>query len=156
MPLTDAQLDAAFMALADPTRRAIVARLTRGDATVTELAEPSGLTLPGFSKHLKVLERSGLISRSRRAQFRPCHLEWAALDEAVGWIEANRRLWSQRFDKLDAHLREVQRSSPASADPTPADAAPADAALAGPLPAGTSPAGAAPTASATAERATHD
>ena len=116
MPLTDAQLDAAFMALADPTRRAIVARLTRGDATVTELAEPSGLTLPGFSKHLKVLERSGLISRSRRAQFRPCHLEWAALDEAVGWIEANRRLWSQRFDKLDVHLREVQRSSALSAD----------------------------------------
>jgi DNA-binding transcriptional ArsR family regulator len=119
MPFTEAQLDATFTALADPTRRAIVARLTRGDATVTELAEPSGLTLPGFSKHLKVLERSGLISRSRQAQFRPCHLEWAALDEAVGWIEANRRLWSQRFDKLDAHLREVQRSSPPSADAGP-------------------------------------
>ena len=121
MALTDAQLDATFTALADPTRRAIVARLTRGDATVTELAKPSGLTLPGFSKHLKVLERSGLISRSRQAQFRPCHLEWAALDEAVGWIEANRRLWSQRFDKLDAHLRDIQRSGPIAADPIAAD-----------------------------------
>ena len=129
MPLSDAQLDAAFMALADPTRRAIVARLTRGDATVTELAQPSGLTLPGFSKHLKVLERSGLISRSRQAQFRPCHLEWAALDEAVGWIEANRRLWSQRFDKLDAHLREVQRSGNAApGNAAPGDAAPGNAA----------------------------
>ena len=148
MPLTDAQLDAAFMALADPTRRAIVARLTRGDATVTELAEPSGLTLPGFSKHLKVLERSGLISRSRRAQFRPCHLEWAALDEAVGWIEANRRLWSQRFDKLDAHLREVQRSSPA-----PADAARANPARAERTPAERAPAERAPAERAPAERA---
>jgi DNA-binding transcriptional ArsR family regulator len=115
MPLTDAQLDATFTALADPTRRAIVARLTRGDATVTELAAPSGLTLPGFSKHLKVLERSGLISRSRRAQFRPCHLEWATLDEAVGWIEQNRRLWAQRFDKLDAHLRDIQHAATATA-----------------------------------------
>jgi DNA-binding transcriptional ArsR family regulator len=118
MPLTDAQLDATFTALADPTRRAIVARLTRGDATVTELAAPSGLTLPGFSKHLKVLERSGLISRSRRAQFRPCHLEWATLDEAVGWIEQNRRLWAQRFDKLDAHLRDIQQTTTALAGST--------------------------------------
>jgi DNA-binding transcriptional ArsR family regulator len=131
MPLTDAQLDATFTALADPTRRAIVARLTRGDATVTELAAPSGLTLPGFSKHLKVLERSGLISRSRRAQFRPCHLEWAALDEAVGWIEANRRLWSQRFDKLDAHLREIRRSGPATDDRIAAGSATDDRIAAG-------------------------
>ncbi|HEY7177494.1 MAG TPA: metalloregulator ArsR/SmtB family transcription factor [Micromonosporaceae bacterium] len=109
MALTDEQLDAAFAALADPTRRAIVARLTRGDATVTELAEPSGLSLPGFSKHLKVLERSGLISRSRHAQFRPCRLEWATLDEAVGWITQNRRVWEQRFDKLEAHLLEIQQ-----------------------------------------------
>ena len=109
MTMTEAQLDATFTALADPTRRAIVARLSRGDASVTELAAPSELSLPGFSKHLKVLERSGLISRSRQAQFRPCHLEWAALDEAVGWIERNRRVWSERFDKLDTHLREIQR-----------------------------------------------
>jgi DNA-binding transcriptional ArsR family regulator len=159
MPLTDPQLDAAFMALADPTRRAIVARLTRGDATVTELAEPSGLTLPGFSKHLKVLERSGLISRSRRAQFRPCHLEWAALDEAVGWIEANRRLWSQRFDKLDAHLREVQRSGAESTNSASADAAPAGQAPAGQAHAGQANAGqahAGQAGPATTERASHD
>ena len=104
------QLDATFMALADPTRRAIVARLARSDATVNELAAPFDMTLPGISKHLKVLERSGLISRSRHAQFRPCHLEPAALDAALGWIEANRRIWTERFDKLDAHLRDIQRT----------------------------------------------
>jgi DNA-binding transcriptional ArsR family regulator len=151
MPLTDAQLDATFTALADPTRRAIVARLTRGDATVTELAAPSGLTLPGFSKHLKVLERSGLISRSRRAQFRPCHLEWAALDEAVGWIEANRRLWSQRFDKLDAHLREIQRSGPATDDRIAAGSATTDPIAAGSVTTDPIAAG-----SATVEGATRD
>lgn len=156
MALTDPQLDATFMALADPTRRAIVARLTRGDATVTELAEPSGLTLPGFSKHLKVLERSGLISRSRRAQFRPCHLEWAALDEAVGWIEANRRLWSQRFDKLDEHLREVQRPGPASADPASAHAAPAGQEQADRERAGQAHTDREQAGQATAERASHD
>jgi len=102
------ELDATFMALADPTRRAIVARLARGDATVNDLAAPFNMTLPGISKHLKVLERSGLISRSRHAQFRPCHLEPAALDAALGWIEANRRIWTERFDKLDAHLRAIQ------------------------------------------------
>jgi DNA-binding transcriptional ArsR family regulator len=102
------ELDATFTALADPTRRAIVARLARGDATVNELAAPFSMTLPGISKHLKVLERSGLISRSRHAQFRPCHLEPAALDAALGWIETNRRIWTERFDKLDAHLRDIQ------------------------------------------------
>ena len=102
------RLDATFAALADPTRRAIVARLAAGDATVNELAEPFDLSLPGISKHLKVLERSGLISRRRQAQFRPCHLERHALDAAVDWIEANRRLWSERFDKLDDHLRTLQ------------------------------------------------
>ena len=100
------QLDATFTALADPTRRAIVARLARGDATVNELAAPFDLTLPGISKHLKVLERCGLISRSRRAQFRPCHLEAAVLESAAAWIEDNRRIWTERFDKLDAHLRD--------------------------------------------------
>ena len=102
------RLDATFAALADPTRRAIVARLAVGDATVNELAQPFDLSLPGISKHLKVLERSGLITRSRQAQFRPCHLERQALDAAVDWIEANRRLWSERFDKLDDHLRALQ------------------------------------------------
>ena len=106
------RLDATFAALADPTRRAIVARLAAGDATVNELAEPFDLSLPGISKHLKVLERSGLISRRREAQFRPCHLERPALDAAVDWIEANRRLWSERFDQLDAHLRSLQAPTP--------------------------------------------
>lgn len=104
----DQQLDAMFSALSDPTRRAIVVRLAAGDATVNELAEPFKLSLPGISKHLKVLERSGLISRGRKAQFRPCHLELQALNVAAGWIEENRRLWSERFDKLDQHLRILQ------------------------------------------------
>jgi DNA-binding transcriptional ArsR family regulator len=108
MPLTEERLDATFTALADPTRRAIVARLAQGDATVNELAAPFEMTLPGISKHLKVLERCGLISRSRHAQFRPCHLERAVLDEAVEWIEEHRRIWTERFDKLDAHLRDIQ------------------------------------------------
>jgi DNA-binding transcriptional ArsR family regulator len=102
-------LDATFTALADPTRRAIVARLARGDATVNELAEPFDMSLPAVSKHLKVLERSGLISRSRRAQYRPCHLEREALDVAAGWIEENGRIWAERFDKLDRHLHDIQR-----------------------------------------------
>src|SRR3954471_7465757 len=106
--LADRRLDTIFAALADPTRRAIVARLARGDATVNELAAPFQLSLPGISKHLKVLERSGLITRRRQAQFRPCHLERDALDSAVDWIEANRRLWSERFDRLDDHLRTLQ------------------------------------------------
>jgi DNA-binding transcriptional ArsR family regulator len=109
------QLDAMFSALSDPTRRAIVARLAAGDATVNELAEPFKLSLPGISKHLKVLERSGLISRGRQAQFRPCHLELQALDVAADWIEENRRLWSERFDKLDQHLRTLQE--PSNGDP---------------------------------------
>ena len=102
------QLDATFTALADPTRRAIVARLAQGDATVNELAAPFDLTLPGISKHLKVLERCGLISRTRRAQFRPCHLEAEVLGDAMSWIEANRRIWRERFDRLDDHLRTLQ------------------------------------------------
>ena len=109
MTVIDDRLDATFTALADPTRRAIVARLAAGDATVNELAAPFDMTLPGISKHLKVLERSGLISRSRHAQFRPCHLEREALDAAVSWIETNQRIWDERFDKLDAHLRDIQR-----------------------------------------------
>ncbi|MEP7035559.1 MAG: metalloregulator ArsR/SmtB family transcription factor [Dermatophilaceae bacterium] len=108
MTVVEDRLGATFTALADPTRRAIVARLATGDATVNELAAPFEMTLPGISKHLKVLERCGLISRTRRAQFRPCHLERAELDSAMDWIEQNRRLWTERFDKLDVHLREIQ------------------------------------------------
>src|SRR3954469_452592 len=107
----DDRLDATFAALAAPARRAIVARLAQGDATVNELAAPFRLSLPGISKHLKVLERSGLITRRRQAQFRPCHLERDALDSAVDWIETNRRMWSERFDKLDDHLRTLQAPS---------------------------------------------
>lgn len=103
--LSEERLDAAFAALADPTRRAIVSRLARGDATVSELAKPFAMSLPGISKHLKVLERSGLISRGRDAQFRPCHLEVAVLDHTLDWITTYRKIWDQRFDKLDAHLR---------------------------------------------------
>ncbi|MEP7023151.1 MAG: metalloregulator ArsR/SmtB family transcription factor [Actinomycetota bacterium] len=114
--MTTDQLHATFTALADPTRRAIVAQLARGDATVNELAAPFDMSLPGISKHLKVLERCGLISRTRHAQFRPCHLEAGVLDAAVGWIEDARRVWSQRFDQLDSHLRDLQRA-PATDQP---------------------------------------
>ena len=104
----DDTLDAAFAALADPTRRAIVSRLARGDATVNELAAPFAMSLPGISKHLKVLERSGLISRRREAQFRPCHLEADALDGTLDWITTNRRVWDERFDKLDGLLADLR------------------------------------------------
>jgi len=114
MSLTEERLDAAFTALADPTRRAIVARLSRGDATVNELAAPFDMTLPGISKHLKVLERCGLISRSRHAQFRPCHLERATLDGTLEWIDEQRRVWTERFDQLDTHLRNLQAESDGS------------------------------------------
>ena len=106
--MTAERLDAAFSALADPTRRAIVGRLAQGDATVNELAAPFAMSLPGISKHLKVLERSGLISRRKNAQFRPCHLEVDALDDALDWIGAQRRVWSERFDRLDALLADIQ------------------------------------------------
>jgi DNA-binding transcriptional ArsR family regulator len=112
MPVTADRLDVTFAALADPTRRAILSQLARGDATVSELAAPFSMTLPAISKHLKVLEASGLISKSRNAQFRPCHLERAALDDASDWIEEHRRLWTERFDKLDRHLEEIQRDKP--------------------------------------------
>ena len=106
--MTEERLDAAFAALADPTRRAIVSALARGDATVNELAAPFEISLPGISKHLKVLERSGLISRRRDAQFRPCHLVVEALDGALDWIGTHRRIWDERFDKLDALLADIK------------------------------------------------
>ena len=104
-------LSTTFAALADPTRRAILARLISGKASVTELAEPFAMSMPAVSKHLKVLERGGLISRGRDAQFRPCHLEVDMLDGAMDWITTHRRMWDERFDKLDAHLAEIQRAS---------------------------------------------
>jgi DNA-binding transcriptional ArsR family regulator len=110
-PAADGQLDAAFAALADPTRRRILNRLAQGDATVNELAQPFAMSLPGISKHLKVLEHSGLISRSRRGKFRPCHLERDALRAPSAWIEENRRIWSERSDKLDAYLRALQSTT---------------------------------------------
>jgi len=104
-------LSTTFAALADPTRRAMLARLASGEATVNELAEPFEITLQAVSKHLKVLEHAGLISRGRDAQFRPCHLESAPLDSAIGWIEQHRNIWQQRLDQLDAHLRNIQQTT---------------------------------------------
>ena len=102
-------LDATFAALADPTRRAILARLASGEASVNELAEPFDMTLPGVSKHLKVLERAGLISRGRVAQSRPCRLEAAPLGEVADWVAGYRRFWEGSFDRLEDYLRELQR-----------------------------------------------
>jgi DNA-binding transcriptional ArsR family regulator len=102
------QLDATFAALADPTRRAMLARLVRGEATVTELAEPFTMSQPAISKHLKVLERAGLISRGRDAQRRPVKLEATPMAEAARWLEAYRELWESRFDALDELLGELQ------------------------------------------------
>jgi DNA-binding transcriptional ArsR family regulator len=101
-------LSTTLSALADPTRRAILARLASGEATVTELAEPFEISLPAVSKHLKVLERAGLIARGRAAQWRPCRLEAAPLKDAADWIEHYRRFWEESFDRLDEYLKEVQ------------------------------------------------
>src|ERR1700755_137338 len=101
-------LDAAFSALADPTRRAILARLASGETTVNELAEPFDLALPTISKHLKVLESAGLISRTREAQFRPCKLELAPLKEVSDWVEVYRKLSEERFERLDDYLKQLQ------------------------------------------------
>lgn len=102
------QLDATFAALADPTRRAILARLSSGEASVSELAEPFDISLPAISKHLKVLEHAGLIVRSREAQWRPCRLEAAPLQGVSDWVETYRRFWEQRLDRLDDYLLELQ------------------------------------------------
>lgn len=105
-------LDATFTALADPTRRAILARLAKGEASVTELAEPFSMSQPAISKHLKVLERAGLIARGRIAQRRPCRLQPEPLKEATEWIERYRRAWEERFSQLDALLRDLQNQQP--------------------------------------------
>ena len=103
------RLSVTFGALADPTRRAILARLAKGPATVTELARPFEMTLPAVSKHLKVLERAGLIERGREAQWRPCQLRARPLEEAADWVERYRTLWEERFDRLDEYLKQLQR-----------------------------------------------
>jgi DNA-binding transcriptional ArsR family regulator len=102
------RLSATFSALADPTRRAILARLALGETTVSELAEPVAKSLTAVSKHLKVLERAGLIVRGREAQWRPCRIEANALKGVDDWLENYRRLWEERFDRLDAYLHELQ------------------------------------------------
>ncbi|HEU4900114.1 MAG TPA: metalloregulator ArsR/SmtB family transcription factor [Actinomycetota bacterium] len=110
--MTTDRLDDTFAALADPTRRAILARLMTGAATVTELAEPFDMSLPGVSKHLKVLEKAGLITRGREAQWRPCRLEADPLREVADWVEGYRRFWEEserRYQRLDEYLREAQR-----------------------------------------------
>ncbi len=103
------RLNATFAALADPTRRAILARLSSGEASVTELAKPFAMSLPAVSKHLKVLEHAGLIARGREAQWRPCRLEAGPLKDAADWLEHYRRFWEQSFDRLDDYLRKLQR-----------------------------------------------
>src|SRR5207244_12610059 len=105
------QLDATFFALADPTRRAILARLTKGEATVMKLAEPFAMSLPAVSKHLKVLEHAGLIERGRQAQWRPCRLQANPLKDIADWVEYYRRHWEESFDKLDRYLKELQRKN---------------------------------------------
>jgi DNA-binding transcriptional ArsR family regulator len=101
-------LSRTFAALADPTRRAILGRLSRGEASVNELAEPFEMTLPAVSKHLKVLEKAGLISRSRTAQWRPCRIRATPLKDAADWVEDYRRFWEQSFDRLDGYLKQLQ------------------------------------------------
>jgi DNA-binding transcriptional ArsR family regulator len=102
------QLSTTFAALSDPTRRAILARLASGEASVKELAEPFDMTLPAVTKHLKVLQRAGLITQGRRAQWRPCRLDAKPLREVADWVEQYRRFWEESFDRLDEYLNELQ------------------------------------------------
>jgi len=102
-------LSETFGALADPTRRAILARLATGEASVTALAQPFAISLPAISKHLKVLERAGLIARGREAQWRPCRLQAGPLQDVAGWVETYRRFWEKSFDRLDDYLREMKK-----------------------------------------------
>jgi DNA-binding transcriptional ArsR family regulator len=106
--ITSRQLDLTFSALSDPTRRAILSMLASGEKSVTDLAEPFRMTLPAVSKHLKVLQRAGLVSQGREAQWRPCRLEAKPLKDAADWIEHYRRYWEESFNRLDVYLREVQ------------------------------------------------
>ena len=110
--LDDARLDETFAALANSTRRAILARLAEGEASVNDLAAPFDLTLPAISKHIKVLEHAGLITRGRRAQFRPCTIDPRALAEVAGWAEQYRHIWDDRFDRMDHYVKKLQTSRP--------------------------------------------
>ena len=116
--MTADTLSLTFAALADPTRRGILARLAEGEATVNELAEPFDLKLPTVSKHLKVLQRAGLVTQGRKAQWRPCRLEPAPLREAAEWVERYERLWAERLGRLDAYLAEIQEKEK-SREPQP-------------------------------------
>ncbi|GAB2182291.1 metalloregulator ArsR/SmtB family transcription factor [Denitratisoma sp. agr-D3] len=106
----DTQLDAVFTALAHPARRAMLTRLSKGEATVGELAEPLAMSLPAVTKHLKVLERARLISRGKNAQWRPCRLEAAPLETAVDWIEEQRKVWEARLDRLETYLQSLEKT----------------------------------------------
>ena len=108
--LEDARLDETFAALANSTRRAILARLADGEASVNDLAAPFDLTLPAISKHIKVLEHAGLITRSRRAQFRPCTIDAAQLAHVASWAEQYRHIWDDRFDRMDDYVRQLQKA----------------------------------------------
>ena len=107
--MTTDPLSETFQALADPTRRAILARLASGEASVSELSEPFEMSMPAISRHLKVLERAGLIERGRQAQWRPCRLNGEGLKPVLDWIEEYRRFWEQSFDRLEAYLEEIQK-----------------------------------------------
>jgi DNA-binding transcriptional ArsR family regulator len=109
--ISSAQLDATFSALADPTRRAILARLASGETSVSELAEPFAMSMPAISKHLKVLQRAGLIERGREAQWRPCRLAPGPLKDASDWLEHYRRFWEEAFDRLEDYLRELKQEA---------------------------------------------
>ncbi len=111
-------LSTTFAALADPTRRTILSRLARGEATVNQLAEPFEMSLQAVSRHLKVLEHAGLITRGRDAQYRPCRFAAAPLDDAVGWIDLHRQVWKERFDQLEEHLRTIQLGPTDRQEPT--------------------------------------
>lgn len=104
------QLSSTFAALADPTRRAILARLALGETSVTELAKPFEMSMPAVSKHLKVLEKAGLIARGREAQWRPCRLEAAPLKSVASWVDDYRKFWEESFDRLEAYLKDIQAS----------------------------------------------
>jgi DNA-binding transcriptional ArsR family regulator len=106
--MTTDHLSTTFSALADPTRRAILTRLSRGETSVSELAKPFKMTLPAVTKHLKVLQRAGLISQGRQAQWRPCRLEAKPLQEVANWVEQYRRFWEERLDRLEAYLNKLQ------------------------------------------------
>lgn len=122
--MADDTLSITFAALADPTRRAILSRLVQGEATVNELAEPFSMTLQAVSKHVKVLERAGLIVQGQNAQYRPCRLEAAPLDNAVEWIDRHRVVWEERLDRLGDHLRRIQQQAPRTGADHPTETSP--------------------------------